>query len=158
MWLGPPLPLAVASEHLSGRPQRVREQRQGEGERAGEGGRGAEPGCARVAPPSERRFSSKLPGPARAPPLPPSCSRLPPPHPPPHSAPRRAPSHAPGPTRRAPGPGGVGGASSPERRLQGSWRRSPLFCGGCPRWAAGRVGGVGLVAADGLPLSRTSDF
>lgn len=122
---GTSAPLAVTSEHLSGRPQRKRAARRG---RARRGGAGEAPSLAaprRAAPRRAPGSPRQLPGPARA---------RPPPRPPtPPRALARARPHA---ARASPG----GGASSPERRLQGCWLRSPLFCG-CFPWVGGWGGG-----------------
>lgn len=126
MWAGAWAHLAVASEHLSGRPQRMRAARRGE-RAEGRERRRAWPRRA-----ERQALPASSPGPRTRPP-----PRRPP-------APRRAPSHAPGPTRRA----------QPGRRRRVLPRaRSPggpaalaivlrwLTRGGWP----GRVGGVGLV-------------
>lgn len=121
---GTSAPLAVASEHLSGRPQRKRAARRG---RARRGGVGEAPSLAAPRCAERRALRASSPGPrARAPPAAP---------PTPPRALARARPHA----ARA-SPGGCG-ASSPECRLQGCWRLSPLFCDcfpGVGGWGGGR--------------------
>lgn len=106
-------PLAVASEHVSGgAPPAKASERRGRARRGGWDRRRAQPRRA------ERRVLPALP---RALPTPPR-------------APSRVRPHA---ARASPG---GSGASSPERRRQGCWRRSPLFCSCFPR-VGGRAGG-----------------
>lgn len=127
MWAGTCAHLAVASEHLSGRPQRTRAARRGE--RADEGRERRRAGPRRA---ERQALPASSPGPRTRPP-----PRRPP-------APRRAPSPAPGPTRRA----------QPGRRRRVLPRARPpgrpaalaivlrgLTRGGWP----GRAGRVGLV-------------
>lgn len=126
MWAGTCAHLAVASEHLSGRPQRTRAARRGERARPTRRGEAPSRAAPRRAPGSPR----ELPGPAHAP------RRAPAPT---HARHARAPA-----PRGARSPGG-GGASSPSAASGAAGCltivRRGLTRGGWP----GRAGGAGLV-------------